>query len=310
MHSGARRPWPLSYRLLAQGSVPSERLPALRRRRRRPPIERNRRPCCLRTRQARRSGGGGAAAQASRAGRTAKTILAASNVDLGSGSPLAILGDTAQLGELDAQTIKDNAKREANYHTGNSQLAGMEAKSASTAGVIGAFSTVLGGASSLADKWYKPAFGASGQMGLPDAVAAIRSGGTQRTQAQQANNASPDAFGGSAARALTQAGQQAQGLGGELMRLEKIEKDRDDAATVLDATAEASNRMRKSLYGEGGLFTRTGGNADGVTDLALETADTIGRDVAKALQDAGTAGRLQQNVDGAVTVRRQLGRVI
>lgn len=106
-------------------------------------------------------------------------------------------------------------------------------------------------------------------------------GGTQRTQAQQANNASPDAFGGSAARALTQAGQQAQGLGGELMRLEKIEKDRDDAATVLDATAEASNRMRKSLYGEGGLFTRTGGNADGVTDLALETADTIGRDVAK-----------------------------
>lgn len=103
--------------------------------------------------------------QAALAGRQ-KAILAASNVDLGSGSPLAILGDTAQLGELDAQTIKDNAKREANYHTGNSQLAGMEAKSASTAGVIGAFSTVLGGASSLADKWYKPAFGASGQMGF------------------------------------------------------------------------------------------------------------------------------------------------
>ena len=32
----------------------------------------------------------------------------------------------------------------------------MEAKSAKTAGMIGAFSTILGGVGTLADKWYKP----------------------------------------------------------------------------------------------------------------------------------------------------------
>ena len=94
--------------------------------------------------------------QAALAGRQ-RAVLSASNVDLGSGSPLQILGDTAQLGELDASIIRDNAKREANYHTANADLGAMEAKSAKQAGAFGAFSTLLGGASSLASSWYKPA---------------------------------------------------------------------------------------------------------------------------------------------------------
>jgi hypothetical protein len=91
-----------------------------------------------------------------------RAVLAASNIDIGSGSALKVQSDTATLSELDANVIQDNAKREANFHQANSDLAGMEASSARTAGVIGAFSTVLGGASSLADKWYKPFSGSSG----------------------------------------------------------------------------------------------------------------------------------------------------
>lgn len=83
-----------------------------------------------------------------------RAVMAGSNLDLGSGSPLAILGDTAQLGELDAQIIKDNARRESQFHNTNAQFAGMEAGNARTSGWFGAASTVLGGATMLADKWY------------------------------------------------------------------------------------------------------------------------------------------------------------
>ena len=42
-----------------------------------------------------------------------KSALAASGVEIGDGSALDILGDTAALGELDALTIRSNAEREA-----------------------------------------------------------------------------------------------------------------------------------------------------------------------------------------------------
>lgn len=86
-----------------------------------------------------------------------RAVMAAGNVDLGSGSPLAILGDTAALGEMDAQTIKGNAQRESTFHVNSAKASDMEASSARSAGAISAFSTVLGGVGSLADKWYKPA---------------------------------------------------------------------------------------------------------------------------------------------------------
>ena len=85
-----------------------------------------------------------------------RAVLAASNIDLGSGSPLAILSDTAMLGELDATTIRGNAERESAGLKASANLAGMRAKSARQAGAIGAFSTVLGGISTLSERWYKP----------------------------------------------------------------------------------------------------------------------------------------------------------
>lgn len=85
-----------------------------------------------------------------------RAILAASNVDIGSGSPLQILTDTAMLGELDAQTVRTNAKREASQHRAQAGLFDMQAGAAKQAGMINAFGTALGGISSLADRWYRP----------------------------------------------------------------------------------------------------------------------------------------------------------
>lgn len=84
-----------------------------------------------------------------------RAVLAASNIDLGSGSPLAVLSDTALLGELDAETISNNAQREASQHRAQAGLFDMKAKAANSAGMLGAVGTALGGISSLSERWYK-----------------------------------------------------------------------------------------------------------------------------------------------------------
>lgn len=82
--------------------------------------------------------------------------LAVQGTDL-EGSPTDILGDTAKAGELDAQTIRSNAAKQAwGYEVG-------AANAGANAGLYGSFqpsylgagSSLLGGASTLADKWNK-----------------------------------------------------------------------------------------------------------------------------------------------------------
>lgn len=80
--------------------------------------------------------------------------MAANGVDIGFGSPLDLLVDTATLGELDALTIRSNAYREerdirqqgANYR-GQAGMYRSQASSASTGGFLGAMGTFLGGGS-------------------------------------------------------------------------------------------------------------------------------------------------------------------
>ena len=81
-------------------------------------------------------------------------VQAAGNLDLSSGSPLAVMADTAMLGEWDAQIIRDNANREEQHYTTQSELGFMEADNARAAGGWAAFGTVLGGMKSLANSWY------------------------------------------------------------------------------------------------------------------------------------------------------------
>ncbi len=85
-----------------------------------------------------------------------QAVLAASGLDITSGSPLAVLADTAQLGELDAQTVRANAGREAAQLRSQADLFDMQGANQKSAGVLGAMGTALGGVQSLADRWYRP----------------------------------------------------------------------------------------------------------------------------------------------------------
>lgn len=96
-----------------------------------------------------------------------RAAMAANGVDLSSGSPLDILGDTTMYGEMDALTIRSNAEREAYGYrvqsqnfASNAQLSQMRGSSAQTAGMIGAGSTLLTGAGQVANTWAK--FGSNG----------------------------------------------------------------------------------------------------------------------------------------------------
>lgn len=114
----------------------------------------------------------GAAQEAAQRMRTAalmgkqRAVAAANGFDVNSGSNLDITGSAAELGELDAQTIRNNAARTAAGYvqqgqnfTAQAGLLDAQAANASTAGTIGAVSSLMGGASSFADKWsrYKAA---------------------------------------------------------------------------------------------------------------------------------------------------------
>lgn len=88
--------------------------------------------------------------------------LAHSGIDIGSGSALRLQEDTARVGELDALTIRNNAARaaygyevQASDFGANAGMLDRTAKNARTAGAIGAFTSIVGGAGSVSDKWLR-----------------------------------------------------------------------------------------------------------------------------------------------------------
>lgn len=91
-----------------------------------------------------------------------RAAFAANGVVVDQGSALDIVMDTVALGEYDAITTRNNAAKEAfnlreqgdqfNSQAWMQTLAGRDAQ---TAGYIGAGSTLLSGASTVADKWYQ-----------------------------------------------------------------------------------------------------------------------------------------------------------
>lgn len=89
-----------------------------------------------------------------------RAAAGASGVDVNSGSAAGLQADAAMLGELDALTVRSNASREAWGHRVNAANMGanagmldVQAKQASQAGDWTAASSIIGGVSSLADKW-------------------------------------------------------------------------------------------------------------------------------------------------------------
>ena len=90
-----------------------------------------------------------------------RSVLAASNVEVDDGSALDILGDTAELGELDALTIRSNAEREAYEYRVAGMNQGAQAEinrisglNAASAGRAKGMTSLLSGAGSIAGKWY------------------------------------------------------------------------------------------------------------------------------------------------------------
>ena len=90
-----------------------------------------------------------------------RAMVAGSGIDPNSGSSKRIQGDTAALGALDASTIRNNAERTAyGYQTQGMDYAAQagllqsQSSSASSAGELSAFGSIVGGAASVANKWY------------------------------------------------------------------------------------------------------------------------------------------------------------
>ena len=79
---------------------------------------------------------------------------AMSGVALDSGTPLALLTETAGLGELDAMRIRNNAFREAYGYKAQSELDIYQGKAAGRAGTLNAGGTFLSGAASGASSYY------------------------------------------------------------------------------------------------------------------------------------------------------------
>lgn len=92
-------------------------------------------------------------------GGTQRAALAARGIDIGEGSALSILEDTAYFGELDQRTVRANAAREAwGYRVqGSNQQANaifLQSQSDNTNPLMAAGTSLLGSASSVAGKWY------------------------------------------------------------------------------------------------------------------------------------------------------------
>lgn len=91
-----------------------------------------------------------------------KAHQSASGLDINSGSAVDVQSTAAEMGELDALTIRNNAAMQAyNYKlqgagygaTAALNMAG--AQNAQNAGNLNAFTSLAGGASNIADKWIK-----------------------------------------------------------------------------------------------------------------------------------------------------------
>jgi len=90
-----------------------------------------------------------------------RAVLAANGVVVDRDSALDITGETSEIGELDALTIRNNAEREAVGLEQQGQNFGSEAQMRLATGMgeasaarVNSFGTFLGNSSRVADRWY------------------------------------------------------------------------------------------------------------------------------------------------------------
>lgn len=82
-----------------------------------------------------------------------RAALSARGLDVSEGTPADLIDQTDFFGQSDAATTRTNARREAFAY--RSQQAGFQAESASASPWLSGGGALLGGAGSVADKWYR-----------------------------------------------------------------------------------------------------------------------------------------------------------
>jgi hypothetical protein len=92
-------------------------------------------------------------------GGTQRAAMAARGLDIGEGSALSILEDTAYFGELDQRTVRANAAREAwGYRVQGSNFQAnsmfLQSQSDNTNPLMSAGLSLLGSSGQVAGKWY------------------------------------------------------------------------------------------------------------------------------------------------------------
>ena len=104
-----------------------------------------------------------------------KAAQGASNIDVNSGSAVDVRSSAAELGELNALTIRSNAEKQiyglntqASSYTGQATVDRAAAANASSAGGIGAFGSILSGVAGVSNQYnrWKLNAGASNPTGL------------------------------------------------------------------------------------------------------------------------------------------------
>jgi hypothetical protein len=86
--------------------------------------------------------------------------MAAHGLDISEGTPVNILTDTDLLGEIDTNTIQQNASKEAWGHRAKAANASTQAgmydmQANNSSGLMSGAGSLISGAASLADRWYR-----------------------------------------------------------------------------------------------------------------------------------------------------------
>ena len=90
---------------------------------------------------------------------------AASGVNPNTGSALNVRASAAETGELDALTIRSNANLTARNSAYAARMYGSQAQLDTSQGEYGAMSSILGGASSVSNKWLQYQMNGAGSSG-------------------------------------------------------------------------------------------------------------------------------------------------
>jgi hypothetical protein len=84
-----------------------------------------------------------------------RVAMASSGIDTGSGMGIDIIGDTALVGELDTQVIRQNAGREAVAYQNQAENFRLQADQSRSTGLWNTVGTVIGGAGDFYNKGQK-----------------------------------------------------------------------------------------------------------------------------------------------------------